>query len=108
MTLCCPRCHSVDLRSQQRAEHTCSLLGVTAGAAVGLSSALAGAEAGAITGALIGPLGVIAEALLGTLTGGTAGFLAGIKLGRMVDQALIGDLECNYCGHVFFDKTTSA
>ncbi len=104
MTPRCPRCDSTTLVVQQRAQHACSALGVTAGAAAGFSSAIGGAETGAAIGALAGPLGTFAGAVLGALAAGAAGCLAGFKVGRIVDHTVLGDLECTTCGHCFFDK----
>lgn len=97
MTLCSPRCHSIDLRYQQRGEHTCSLLGTPTGVAAGFSGAFTGAETGATTEALAGPIRMIAAALLGALAGGTAGCVVAARQDRRGGQSLIGNLECNYC-----------
>ena len=41
---------------------------------------------------------------LGGLLGGAAGSMAGAKVGDVVDEKVLGNLQCGDCGHVFSDR----
>ena len=103
--LCCPRCHSPHLITLDLGQRTGGLIGAAGGAVSGVAGALSGAETGALVGAAAGPvgmaLGTLAGALFGGLIGATTGGIAGARLGALVDETILHNIECQTCGHRF-------
>ena len=76
-------------------------------AAVGTAAAgtAVGLKAGALAGTWLGPVGMIAGAgigaILGLLVGAGKGASQGYKVGKVIDEKVIGEYACPHCGHTF-------
>jgi hypothetical protein len=108
MSLKCPKCTSDQVRTRDNAMKAGAVIGVTGGAISGFSGALAGAEMGALAGSLVGPVGIpiggIGGAIFGALTVGTAGCLAGSRIGGILDQEVLDNYCCMHCEHTFNNR----
>ncbi|WP_276732266.1 hypothetical protein [Thiomonas arsenitoxydans] len=105
MTIACPVCKSLHIKTLDRGRDAGTVIGATGGAAAGLMAAVGGAETGAALGAVAGPVGIavggLTGALLGGLFGAAAGGAAGRAVGTAVDERLLENLECQHCGLQF-------
>lgn len=97
----CPRCQSENVITINIGRKTGGTLGALAGAASSIPRITAGASSGAYLGAIAGPPGIVAGSLTGAvlsgLVGGTAGCIAGTRLGEMLDRKIFDNYRCLSC-----------
>ncbi|HBP5584194.1 hypothetical protein FA120_13300 [Pseudomonas aeruginosa] len=91
MSLQCPRCNSLNIVSLPPATKIRALVGVAGRAARGASAALAGTKP-----VLSMTLGVISEAILGSIDGRATGAHLNEQLNRHIANS-----HCLTCGHCF-------
>ena len=101
----CPKCNSAHIVTKDTAKTYGGIIGTAGGAISGATAALAGANIGSKIGMVAGPVGIaagtVAGALFGALFYGATGGIAGSQLGKVVDEHVLKNLECQDCGHVF-------
>ena len=77
----------------------------TAAAGTAAAGTAVGLKAGALAGTWLGPVGMIAGAgigaILGLLVGAGKGASQGYKVGKVIDEKVIGEYACPHCGHTF-------
>lgn len=93
----CSKCGgNASLRNVTRKVSTAT--GVVAGG----WAAVHGLRLGAQVGTAICPgIGTAAGAILGLLTGAAAGGVAGNSVGKMLDESIIRQYQCENCGHTW-------
>ena len=101
----CPKCNSARIVTNDTAKSYVGFI-VTVGVAIsGATAALAGANIGSKIGMVAGPVGIVAGTVAGALFGalfyGATGGIAGSQLGKVVDEHVLKNLECQDCGHAF-------
>ena len=101
----CPKCNSAHIITKDTAKTYGGIIGTAGGAISGATAALAGANIGSKIGMVAGPVGIaagtVAGALFGALFYGATGGIAGSQLGKVVDEHVLKNLECQDCGHSF-------
>ena len=101
----CPKCNSSRIVTKDTAKTYGGIIGTAGGAISGATAALAGANIGSKIGMVAGPVGIaagtVAGALFGALFYGATGGIAGSQLGKVVDEHVLKNLECQDCGHAF-------
>ena len=101
----CPKCNSAHIITKDTAKTYGGIIGTAGGAISGATAALAGANIGSKIGMIAGPVGIaagtVAGALFGALFYGATGGIAGSQLGKVVDEHVLKNLECQDCGHAF-------
>ena len=107
----CPKCNSAHIVTKDTAKTYGGIIGTAGGAISGATAALAGANIGSKIGMVAGPVGIaagtVAGALFGALFYGATGGIAGSQLGKVVDEHVLKNLECQDCDHVFSSKEPS-
>ena len=101
----CPKCNSARIVTNDTAKSYGGIIGTAGGAISGATAALAGANIGSKIGMVAGPEGIVAGTVAGALFGalfyGATGGIAGSQLGKVVDEHVLKNLECQDCGHAF-------
>jgi DNA-directed RNA polymerase subunit M/transcription elongation factor TFIIS len=101
----CPACNSLHIETRNIGQRTGRTIGTAAGSVAGVAGVISGAETGAAIGMAAGPIGIAAGGLFGALLGGligaAVGGTAGSKIGRMADENLLENYQCQACGHTF-------
>lgn len=98
----CPKCHSSQIETRNRARK----LGCAIGALSGAASAMfaASAKARAVAGLTGGPgaaFSIITSSVLAALISGAASSATGVKLGEVIDEKILNNYLCHSCGHTF-------
>lgn len=105
MSIQCPKCGSKLITTRDVGRRAGGAIGTIAGGVTGWSGAVTGGRVGMSVGLVAGPmgsaLGCVAGALIGGLVGAATGGVAGSKIGEVLDQRVLDNLECMQCEHVF-------
>lgn len=101
MRVCCPYCGSPRVIQRNIGKKIGATIGTVGGAATGAANAIAGASIGGRIGALVGPtgltVGLLYGALLGALFGATTCGIAGARVGTVIDERVLDNLQCLDC-----------
>ena len=101
----CPKCNSARNVHTHTTNPYRRIIGTAWGAISGATAALPGANIGSKIGMVAGPVGIVAGTVAGALFGalfyGATGGIAGSQLGKVVDEHVLKNLECQDCGHAF-------
>jgi uncharacterized membrane protein len=90
MSTFCPKCNSPNISSSQIAQKTGASIGTVGGAIYGYR-----------IGAIFGPIGMFTGAIAGLVCGALSGCEAGHAIGKMIDEKVINEYQCNICHHTF-------
>ena len=90
MSAICPKCNSPNV--------SCSKIAQQVGASIGT---VGGAIYGYRIGAAFGPIGMFTGAIAGLIGGAITGCEAGHTVGKVIDEKIINEYQCNNCHHTF-------
>jgi outer membrane lipoprotein SlyB len=90
MSTICPNCNSPNISSSQIAQHVGASIGSVGGAVYGYRIS-----------AVFGPVGMFTGAIAGLIGGAIAGCEAGHAVGKVIDEKVINEHQCNNCQHTF-------
>ena len=90
MNFTCPKCNSTNVSKLSTAQKKVASLGAIAGAMYGIR-----------LGSAFGPLGILTGAITGLISGAIAGCEAGQALGKVIDERIINEYQCNNCHYKF-------
>jgi hypothetical protein len=101
----CPSCGSSAVAKQAIAKRAGAAIGGVSGALRGLSATSIGASIVLITsgptGGLTATIGRLASAITAAFVSGTAGCIAGAKIGTVIDHYVFDAYQCNQCNCSF-------
>lgn len=86
----CPKCNSPNVSLTRNAQKTCASIGTIGGAIYGYR-----------VGADFGLVGMFTGAIAGLIGGAVAGCEAGHAVGKVIDETIINEYQCNNCHHIF-------
>lgn len=99
----CPKCHSSQIETRNRARKFGGVIGTVSGAAGAMLMATSKARAAA--GLLGGPAGLtascMASAVAAALASAAASGTTGVKIGEVIDEKILNNYLCHQCGHTF-------
>lgn len=90
MSTFCPKCNSPNVSGSQIAQRTGASIGTIGGAIYGYR-----------IGTVFGPIGMFTGAMAGLICGAISGCEAGHVVGKMIDEKVINEYQCNACHHTF-------
>lgn len=90
MSAICPKCNSPNVSCSQIAQRTGASIGTIGGAIYGYR-----------IGAVLGPIGMFTGAIAGLIGGAITGCEAGHAVGKVIDEKIINEYQCNNCDHIF-------
>lgn len=90
MSAFCPKCNSPNVSGSQVAQKTGASIGTIGGAIYGYR-----------VGAVFGPVGMFTGAIAGLIGGAVAGCEAGHLVGKVIDETIINEYQCNNCHYTF-------
>lgn len=99
----CPKCHSSQIETRNRARKLGGVIGSVSGAAGAMI--VAASKARAAAGLLGGPAGLtfgcMASAVAAALASAAASGTTGVKIGEVIDEKILNNYLCHSCGHTF-------
>ncbi len=99
----CPKCHSPQIETRNRARKLGGVIGSVSGAAGAMI--VAASKARTAAGLVGGPAGLtfncIASAVAAALASAAASGTTGVKLGEVIDEKILNNYLCHSCGHTF-------
>jgi len=90
MSIFCPNCNSPNVSGSQIAQRTGASIGTIGGAIYGYR-----------IGTVFGPIGMFTGAMAGLICGAMSGCEAGHAIGKIIDENIINEYQCNNCQHTF-------
>lgn len=98
----CPKCHSSQIETRNRARKLGGAIGAVSGAASAMLAT--SAKARAVAGLAGGPgaaFSIITSSVLAALISGAASSTTGVTLGEVIDEKILNNYLCHSCGHTF-------
>lgn len=90
MSAFCPKCNSPNVSGSQIAQKTGASIGTVGGAIYGYR-----------IGTVFGPIGMFTGVMAGLICGAMSGCEAGHAIGKIIDENIINEHQCNNCQHTF-------
>lgn len=99
----CPKCHSAQIETRNRARKLGGVIGTVSGAAGAII--VAASKARAASSLVGGPASLtfscMASAVAAALASGAASGTTGVKIGEVIDEKILNNYLCHHCSHTF-------